>query len=378
MSFVKPSKLFWLSVVALPFLLALVACGGAAPEGVAQNQQPPSDSAEGVSTSGQPASQTEGASGSRIAATTPCEAFSLMGGGLPGTFSMQAMGGPSIESSGSPQSFFAENVADFVSESLAEVLGGSVSADCFMEASMEQEAGVWIALSLPGGLPEGAAQSIGDNMAENGATVSGAFNSASMGGTFDMVAFEKLPFDSPNGGAIQGGLFFLATEEGNNLAIAVATYTAAGDSLSAAGSEITAGEYAGEAQVDSVPVPAEAPVAVAPTGFAAEINEELQPVLEEALGVTLILESFFQTETASGATVTLAYFIDGESPSGSDPLPGLTEAVEALGGKVSFSFSSGDAANVTYEGLNLGGLATTGSFTVGDNRISVILTSVNK
>ena len=103
----------------------------------------------------------------------------------------------------------------------------------------------------------------------------------------------------------------------------------------------------------------------------------MEPALESALGVELVLESFFQTAAAGTNTVTLAYVIDGGMPSGSDPLPGLTQVVESLGGNVSFNFSSEEMTNVTYEGVTLGGGTATGSLTLDGTRISVILSSTN-
>ena len=108
---------------------------------------------------------------------------------------------------------------------------------------------------------------------------------------------------------------------------------------------------------------------------AATINDHLQPALEDALGVDLLVESFFETSASGANSVSLLYVISGGVPDSAATVPGFTTVVEGLGGTVSFSMAAGSDANVTFDELKIADLSASGSVGLTENKIFVTIIS---
>jgi len=118
---------------------------------------------------------------------------------------------------------------------------------------------------------------------------------------------------------------------------------------------------------------ADIPVAVVPSGAAAAVNDVLQPQLEAALGVGLVVEISSQISAGANSIVSLSYAPDGEISA--DPLAGFTQVVESLGGAVTLSMTAGGGSIVTFEGMAINDLTATGSLTLADDKILVTITT---
>ena len=355
-------------------VLAAAACGGSEEQtgGNAESaQQPAASSSDQQDKEKGPVGQPLGTN--PLAAGNPCDAFALVGGaGAAGGLS-QAFGGPGFGTSDAPQSDFAEAVAKFTEEALERVFDGNVTADCFFEANLGNEGLVWIAFVLPSAPPTGAGQAVGEAMTALGATVAGSSSAAITGGTFDLVGVQALPAEAPGGATSNGGLYFVTDEGGASLAVILVGYrddnkqssqaTAGGQEKPPPGAGIT--ESAG----------APAAVGVVPTGRAAIVNEQLRPALEDALGVNLIVESFFDTTAGGANSVSLLYAIDGDVPEIGTMVSSFTGVVEDLGGTVIFSMASGGNASVTFDRLNISGISANGNAGFHEGKVFVTFVS---
>jgi hypothetical protein len=79
------------------------------------------------------------------------------------------------------------------------------------------------------------------------------------------------------------------------------------------------------------PLPAPTAVSVSPTGMVGNINDDLKPALGKALGVDLIVQSFFQSSAGGGDTATISYVVAGQLPAGVDLSAALSNVVAGLG-----------------------------------------------
>ena len=341
----------WLLLMVLVSVALLAACGGpAADDSVSEGSTGSQSGVAGVK--------------SGVLGGNPCNAFSMLGGaGFGGGFIGQAMGGPDVETSGSPGSDFAREVGEFAEESLEEVFNGDVSTDCFLEVKMAGEGGLWVSLTLPGPPPSGAGQALGEAMTKRGATIEGAFSSSVAGASFDLVGVKDLPIESPSGGDLSGGLYFVTDDDGVSFAVMIVAYD-----------QSNAGQDPASGAGEPPPIaPTAVVVAVTPSGTAKLVDSEFRPALQQAFDVDLIVESFFEVTVGAGTSVTVAYVIDGDASAVSDPLASLTKVIEGLGGTVSFSFAGGDTATVTFEGLQVSGLTAGGTLTLLENQFAVTL-----
>ncbi len=356
-------RLGWM-VAAILAVFTIAACGGSSDQNSADEQSVVSDGREAAGSGGQSSGT------SPLSAANPCDAFSLVGGAGPaGGFMSQAFGGPDIDTSGSPQSDFAKEVAKFSEDALEQVFDGNVTANCFFEATMGDEGLVWIAFNLPSAPPSGAGQAVGDAMTAMGATVEGAFSSTTPGGTFDLVSFKSLPTEAPGGALSTGGLYFVTDETGSSLAVMMVGYEGSGGQ----GNQVITSSQPGGG--NDIPAMMPTIVPVVPAGMAAAISNQLRPALEDALGVDLLVESFFETSTGGTNSISLLYVIDGGLSDNSDVLPSLTNVVESLGGTVTFSMAAGGDANVAFDKLKIGDLSASGSVGLTENKIFVTIIS---
>ncbi len=215
----------WWVVATIVAVLAVTACGGPSDQNSGDVVESPQQS---PGSSGDQQGQATGSGGqpsgpSPFAAANPCSAFPLVAGASPaGGFISQALGGPNLDTSGSPQSDFAEAVGKFSVEALEQIFDGNVTADCFFEATMGDEGVVWITLILPSAPPPGAGQAVGDAMAAMGATV--VFSTTTAAGAFDLVGLEGLPAKAPGGSTSTGGLYFVTNDQGASLAVLMVGY----------------------------------------------------------------------------------------------------------------------------------------------------------
>ncbi len=359
-------RLGWM-VAAILAVFTIAACGGSSDQNNADEQSVVSSDREAAGSGGQSSGT------SPLSAANPCNAFSLVGGAGPaGGFMSQAFGGPDIDTSGSPQSDFAKEVAKFSEDALEQVFDGNVTAICFFEATMGDEGLVWIAFNLPSAPPSGAGQAVGDAMTAMGATVEGAFSSTTPGGTFDLVGFKSLPAEAPGGALSTGGLYFVTDETGSSLAVMMVGYEEGGEQSKV----ITSGQEApSSGGRNDIPAVMPTIVPVVPTGTAATISDQLRPALEDALGVDLLVESFFETSAGGVNSVSLLYVIDGGVPDSAATVPGFTTVVEGLGGTVTFSMAAGSDANVTFDELKIADLSASGSVGLTENKIFITIIS---
>ncbi len=353
-------------VLLMAAVALIAACGGSAGNVESNGQQSSSSDAGGVTADSQPSTggasaQGGGSSSSGVSnLTTPCNAFSMLGSaGLAGAFTA---GGANFDTSGSPKSEFAKNMASFAEDALETVLDGDVSGDCFFEGTVGDEGAVWIAMSLPSNPPAGSAQAMGDAMTQMGATVTGAISAGAQTGGFDMVAFEGLPFETPSGASVEGAVMFMTTPEGQTLAMVMAGYKNRAESQPS--------PVDGVRPETSV---ADIPVAVVPSGDAAAVNDVLQPQLEAALGVGLVVEIASQISAGANSIVSLSYAPDGEISA--DSLASFTQVVESLGGAVTLSMTAGGGSIVTFEGMAINDLTASGSLTLADDKILATFTT---
>lgn len=376
----------WLAI-GLTCLALTAACGGTSDGSASDNQPTQSQSIESPSDQSQQAPSEAGsdrtASQPSELGPNPCNAFSMVAGAGPaGGFASQAFGGPDVETSGSPQSDFAREVGSFAENALEQVFEGDVTADCFFQATKEDEGGVWISLTLPGSPPSGAGQSVSEAMRDKGATVAGAYSSATSQGTFDFVALEAIPVDAPGNAPAQGGLYFVSTQEGGSFAVMMVGYQPNRGNRASDPNPVPSDTDAftqGESSAQESPEPVAAGTAtpVVPSGMAGTVNGELQPALEEAFGVSLVVESFSQTAAGGTNSVTISYAVQGDLPDGTDPMASFTSVVEDFGGTVSFSMTGGGTSNVSFEGLQIGETTATGSFNMNQNQIGALLATVD-
>jgi hypothetical protein len=351
-------------------VLLLVACGNS------DSQTPVATAGASSGDAGPTQAPPETASGdantSPVNSLDACDSFGLLGGLVAG-FSAQTAG-VNMETSGTPGSELAEDVRDFAVESLQEALEGDVSAGCFMEFSSDGETGVWIALTLPDAIASGAADRVSDAMTERGASVTGAMSSASQGATFDLVSFDALPFEAPNDADLQGAVYFVANTDGAYMAVVIASYSDDSSSDDSSPSDGTPSD--GGSQVEEyTPGPTEPPVAVVPSGLAETINDGLEPALEDALGIGLVVESFFQMGSEGSNAITLSYAFEEPLPSSVDGASALTRAIEELGGSVTFSMSAAEGTTAAFEKVEIGGLTLSGTLTMAENSIAALVSN---
>ena len=368
-------------------VLAVAGCGGSDEKsgGDTESAQQPSPSNGNAESAQQPAASSSNRQDKEkgpvaqplgtnpLAAGNPCEAFALVGGaGAAGGLS-QAFGGPGFGTSDAPQSDFAEAVAKFTEEALEQVFDGNVTADCFFEAAMGNEGLVWIAFVLPSAPPTGAGQAVGEAMTALGATVAGSSSAAIAGGTFDLVGFQALPAEAPGGATSNGGLYFVTDEAGASLAVMLVGYwNATGQgSQGIAGGQEKPSPGTGNTESAGAPKTKE----VVPTGMAAIVNDQLRPALEDALGVNLIVDSFFDTTAGGTNSVSLLCAIDGDVPEIGTMVSSFTGAVEDLGGTVIFSRAFGGNADVTFDRIKISGISANGSAGFAEGRVFVTFVS---
>jgi hypothetical protein len=294
----------------------------------------------------------------------------------------QVAGGPGVETSNSPSSEFAADVASFAEEALEEVLDGDVSADCFVEARTEEEGGVYVVLTLPSSPPPGAVQAVGDAMKQMGADVAGAYSSTYQYGTFDMITIQSMPVEPPRGTLAMGGLYFVSTQNGVYHAVMLVSYQDdSSQAIATSGGDLPSGSETNLPAVSATPIATTAVppvVAVVPTGVAGAINNDVKPALEEALGVSLVVESFFQTSAEGNNTVVISYVIDGSLPTLAGLQDGFSDTVNRLGGTASFSYAGEGTTSVIFDGLKAGGFnSISGGFSYTQDQIVVTLTSVS-
>jgi hypothetical protein len=115
-------------------------------------------------------------------------------------------------------------------------------------------------------------------------------------------------------------------------------------------------------------------VAVVPSGLAGTINDGLQPALEDAMGIDLVVNSVFETGSAGNNVVTLTYAFGETLPSLENGSAALTEAIEGLGGNVTFSISAAGGASAAFEKVEVGEFVLTGNLSLSENGIVAQLT----
>lgn len=377
------SRCFRWSLVLLIGGLLTVACGNAPGQTPDSTTIQSEDSSQSQST--QPT--TPGSSNiTGISSFNPCDSFGLLGPMASG-FAAQTAGG-NIETSATPQSELAEKVGDFAVDSLQDALEGDVSADCYMEFSSDDETGVWVALTLPDTFSSGAANLVSDAMAERGASVTGTMSSGSQGATFDLVAFDSLPFDAPAGAPVDapagsdlmGALYFVASTDGAYLAVMLASSgDSGGDATSESGSDSSGDSASSDAAVSNegeanTPGTTEPPVAVAPSGLADTVNDILEPALEDALGIDLVVTSFFQTGSAGDNAITLSYAFGESLPSLEEGAAALTGVIEELGGNVTFNMSAAEGSTVLFEQVEIGEFTLSGTLSLSVDTVVALVT----
>jgi hypothetical protein len=386
---IRSTRMFLSVVAALIVLILVAACTGPADQessnpqesvsgdnGIAANDQ---SSQEGTGSSNVQTNQagTSGKQPSTASAITgidACASYSWLAQTSAG-FSYESGDGSRVDSSKTPPSDFAAEVGRFAEDSLEEALVGDVSPACFIESKTPAGGSVYVALSLPGAPPTGVASAVGEAMKKRGANVVGSYSSTSTEGTFDLVSLQGIPAETPNKLPTTGALYFITTQEGTFQAVMLVSYTDIGSG------QVSSGMPNVPAAPSSTlaPLPALNVVPVSPTGMAGDINDDLKPALKNALGVDLLVQSFFQSSAGGNDTATISYVIHGQLPAGVDLSAALSEVVESLGGTVSFAFASAEGTSVLFEGINAGEFSVGGGFTYvpSTGQIAVTLTSIN-
>ena len=355
-----PRHLLWLIVTAISVLLIIIVagCGGSGEDdGPIDDQSQQPQTFEG---SPSPAPDDRESS-SPLLTTEACNAaFQSIGFGT--------LGGPDAASSDSARSQFAEDVANFADQALESVVDGNVSAHCFFEGSFEGEGFVWISMSLPGSPASGTSQALQGAMTNMGATITGGFSTGAQGGTFELVGFEDLPFDSPVGSSVGGAVYFVTTPEEQSLALVVATYAASSDT----------------ADTSSIPsLPPASPVGVPGVvsgGADSDITDKGNRSLEHELGAFLERKlgiSFepFQASTGIvnsipgvGQVTTIIFHLGilGEMERNQAEVEQtLREFVESHGGTPDLVQTIEGSTTIIFTQLKVNGSVATGAIAVG-------------
>jgi hypothetical protein len=117
-------------------------------------------------------------------------------------------------------------------------------------------------------------------------------------------------------------------------------------------------------------------VAVAPSGLANTLNDSLEPALEDALGIDLVLTSFFQTGSAGDNAITLSYAFGEPLPSLEEGAAALTGVIEALGGNVTFNMSAAEGSTVLFEQVEFGEVTLSGTLSLSADTVVALVTLV--
>jgi hypothetical protein len=108
--------------------------------------------------------------------------------------------------------------------------------------------------------------------------------------------------------------------------------------------------------------------AVVPSGTAARINDDLEPALEQALGVGLIVEEVQDYTDQGGNEVSITYTINEDLLQGeliysakADLLVKISGALESLGANIANAIASGNGLSFGFQGLEAGGVTAYGT-----------------
>jgi hypothetical protein len=282
-----------------------------------------------------------------------------------------------IGASDTPTTEFSEKVSEFFTDLIENALSVDADVTCFFEISAgEDGAGMWMSYSLSESAGTNAVSLLTQELVSEGVeTDSSSSFSANFGqGAFSFIGFESIPGvdadsgglmmvsgdsivvtagsdfgsddsddDSPFGGVVGGGG---DTPTGGALDDLIASAVSGGGGTTTATPVISIGG------------------AVSLTGATGEVNDVLEPALEAALGVSLEVSSSFSTDSGGTTTAIFAYDVSGTISV--DLTEAFTDVVTEFGGTVDFSFSAGDATNVTFSGASIAGLTVGGSLNAAD------------
>lgn len=297
----------------------------------------------------------------------------------------------SIGASTTPTTEFSEQVSEFFTDLIENALSVDADVTCFFEVSAgEDGAGLWMSLSLSETVGSNAVDLLTQELMSEGVeTDSSSSFSANFGqGAFSFIGFESIPgVDADSGGLMMvsgdsivvtaGSDFGSDDDDDGSLFGGIGSNGGTGDDTPAGGAldDIIASAVSGSTATGSTGgssgsgSPTATPVvsiggAVSLTGATGDVNDELEPALEDALGVSLEVSSSFSSATGGVTTTIFAYDVSGTISV--DLTEAFTDVITEFGGSVDFSFSAGGATNVTFSGASIAGLTVGGSLNAAD------------
>jgi hypothetical protein len=116
-----------------------------------------------------------------------------------------------------------------------------------------------------------------------------------------------------------------------------------------------------------------------PSGLAKTVNDGLEPALEEALGIDLVLNSYFPTESGfptesvGNNVITLSYAFGEPLPSLEEGASALTGVIEGLGGNVTFNMSAAEGATAAFEQAQIGEFTLSGTLSLSADAIVALV-----